>query len=82
MGIQAYEKGKVMTGLDVIKNSIAFHAGTKQEGGNVVTSGGRVLALASFGSDIKEALGHSFKNAENIKFKKKNYRKDIGFDLV
>ncbi|MDB4533566.1 phosphoribosylamine--glycine ligase [Vicingaceae bacterium] len=79
---EAYEKGKIMTGFDAVENGIAFHAGTKQDGDNVVTSGGRVLALTSFGSDIKEALQYSFKNAENIQFEKKNYRKDIGFDLV
>ncbi|PCI98243.1 MAG: phosphoribosylamine--glycine ligase [Flavobacteriales bacterium] len=79
---EAYEKGKIMTGFDAIENSIAFHAGTKQDGDNVITAGGRVLALTSFGADIKEALQHSFKNAENIQFEKKNYRKDIGFDLV
>ena len=79
---EAYEKGKVMTGFDAIENSIPFHAGTKQDGDNVVTSGGRVLALTSFGSTIKEALSHSFSNAEKINFEKKNYRSDIGFDLV
>lgn len=79
---EAYEKGKVMTGFDTVENGIAFHAGTKQEGDNVVTSGGRVLALTSFGADIKDALKHSFSNAEKIQFEKKNYRKDIGFDLV
>jgi len=77
-----YEKGKIMTGFDAIKNSIPFHAGTKQDGENIVTSGGRVLALTSFGDSIQEALSHSFKNAETINFEKKNYRKDIGFDLV
>jgi len=79
---EAYEKGKVMTGFDAIEKGIAFHAGTKQDGGNVVTSGGRVLALTSFGDTIEEALVHSFANAEKINFEKKNYRKDIGFDLV
>lgn len=79
---EAYEKGKVMTGFDAVENSIPFHAGTKQDGDNIVTSGGRVLALTSFGSTIQEALSHSFANAENINFEKKNYRKDIGFDLV
>ncbi|MDG1477088.1 MAG: phosphoribosylamine--glycine ligase [Vicingaceae bacterium] len=79
---EAYEKGKVMTGFDAIENSIPFHAGTKQDGENVVTSGGRVLALTSFGDTIQEALSHSFANAEKINFEKKNYRKDIGFDLV
>lgn len=77
-----YNKGDVMTGFEQIKNSIAFHAGTKQEGNNIVTNGGRVLALTSFGKDIKEALSYSFANAEKINYSKKYYRKDIGFDLV
>jgi len=79
---ESYEKGKVMTGFNEIENSIPFHAGTKQDGKNIVTSGGRVLALTSFGTDIKDALQHSFANAEKIQFEKKNYRKDIGFDLI
>jgi len=79
---EAYEKGKVMTGFDSIENSIPFHAGTKQDGENVVTSGGRVLALTSYGIDIKDALSHSFANAEKVNFDKKYYRTDIGFDLV
>ncbi|MCO6500971.1 MAG: phosphoribosylamine--glycine ligase [Vicingus serpentipes] len=79
---EAYEKGKIMTGFGAIENSIAFHAGTKQEGNNIVTSGGRVLALTSFGTDIKDALSKSFANAEKINFDKKYYRTDIGFDLV
>lgn len=79
---EAYEKGKVITGFDAVENSIAFHAGTKQQGKDIVTSGGRVLAITSFGKDIKEALGYSFANAAKIKFDKKYYRTDIGFDLV
>lgn len=79
---EAYEKGKIMTGFDEVENSIAFHAGTKQEGDNIVTSGGRVLALTSFGLDIKDALSKSFTNAEKINFDKKYYRTDIGFDLI
>ena len=77
-----YEKGKIMTGFDTIENSIPFHAGTKQDGTNIVTSGGRVLALTSFGADIKEALSKSFANAQKINFDKKYYRTDIGFDLI
>ncbi|MCB9174645.1 MAG: phosphoribosylamine--glycine ligase [Flavobacteriales bacterium] len=77
-----YEKGHVMTGFDNIENSIAFHAGTKQDGKNIVTAGGRVLAITSFGTDIKDALCKSFANAEKINYTKKYYRKDIGFDLV
>ena len=79
---ETYEKGKVMTGFDAIENSIPFHAGTKQDGENIVTSGGRVLALTSLGTNIKEALSYSFANAEKINFDKKYYRKDIGFDLI
>jgi phosphoribosylamine--glycine ligase len=77
-----YEKGKIMTGFEAIEDSIAFHAGTKQDGENIVTSGGRVLALTSFGTDIKDALSKSFANAQKINFDKKYYRTDIGFDLV
>ncbi len=79
---EGYEKGKVMTGFNTIENSIPFHAGTKKDGENIVTSGGRVLALTSFGAEIKEALDYSFANAEKIHFDKKYYRSDIGFDLV
>ena len=77
-----YEKGKIMTGFNQVENSIAFHAGTKQEGSTIVTSGGRVLAITSFGTDIKDALSKSFANAEKINYDKKYYRKDIGFDLI
>lgn len=77
-----FEKGKIMTGFEQVENSIAFHAGTKQEGSNIVTNGGRVLAITSFGTDIKDALKKSFANAEKINYEKKYYRKDIGFDLI
>lgn len=79
---EAYEKNKAISGLEHIEHSIPFHAGTKLDGGNIVTSGGRVLALTSYGSTVKEALQHSFANAEKVNFEKKNYRRDIGFDLV
>ncbi len=78
---EAYEKGKVMTGFDQVTDSILFHAGTKQAGNDVVTNGGRVLAITSYGDDFKAALAISNKNADLIEFDKKNYRKDIGFDL-
>lgn len=77
-----FEKGKKMTGFEQVENSIAFHAGTKQEGSTIVTNGGRVLALTSFGTDIKDALSKSFANAEKINYDKKYYRRDIGFDLI
>jgi phosphoribosylamine--glycine ligase len=76
-----YEKGKEILGLENIKDSIVFHAGTKFDNNKVVTNGGRVLAITSFGEDFKEALRTSYKNIENIRFEKMYYRKDIGFDL-
>jgi phosphoribosylamine--glycine ligase len=76
-----YRKGDVMTGFENVKDSIAFHAGTKQEGDKVVTNGGRVIAITSFGETMKEALQKSFANAEQIKYEGKYYRSDIGKDL-
>ncbi len=78
---EKYEKGKVISGLDDIDGSIVFHAGTKQEEDAVLTNGGRVLAITSFGKNIEAALSKSFANSEKINFEKKYYRKDIGFDL-
>jgi len=78
---KAYEKGKLIGGLEAVKNSIVFHAGTKKAGESVVSNGGRVLALTSFGEDFKAALKQSYENAENITFEGKYYRRDIGFDL-
>ncbi len=79
---QNYEKGKVISGLDKTKDIIAFHAGTKSSDDNILTNGGRVLALTSYGLTISEALENCYKNAEKISFEKKYYRKDIGFDLI
>ena len=76
-----YEKGKVIKGFEEIQNSILFHAGTKQEVNDIVTSGGRVLAVSSYGPSMKEALEQSYINAEKINFGGKYYRKDLGFDL-
>lgn len=76
-----YEKNKVITGLDNIEDSIPFHAGTTLSDGNILTNGGRVIAISSYGKDKAEALSLSFKNAEKVEFDKKYYRKDIGFDL-
>jgi len=78
---EKYEKGEVIAGLDDVEGSIVFHAGTKQEGSAVLTNGGRVLAVTSFGKNIEDALSKSFVNAEKINFESKYYRKDIGFDL-
>ncbi len=77
-----YEKGKVMTGFEKVKDCIAFHAGTKQEGDKVVTNGGRVIALTAYGNTMEEALKRSFAAAETIAYEKKYYRKDIGKDLL
>lgn len=76
-----YEKGFPISGLDRTKGSIVFHAGTKLEDGKVVTNGGRVLAVSSFGKTKDEALTHSFRNADQIDYEGKYFRGDIGFDL-
>ena len=78
---EAYEKGKEIIGLDSIEDSIIFHAGTKTEEGKVVTNGGRVLAITSYGPDFREALATSYKNVAKLNFDKMYYRKDLGFDL-
>jgi phosphoribosylamine--glycine ligase len=77
----AYEKGKVIKGLQNIKDSIVFHAGTTLEAGRIVTNGGRVMAVTSLGNDFKQALQTSYRNIEKIEFEGMNYRKDLGFDL-
>ena len=78
---EAYEKGKEITGLEKIENSMVFHAGAKNKDGKIITSGGRVMAVTSFGADFKSALDTSYKSIELLKFEGMNYRKDIGFDL-
>ena len=79
---ESYEKGAVISGLDNHKDSIIFHAGTKIKDEDIVTSGGRVLAVTSLADSIQEALNQSYKTIDSIHFEKMNYRKDIGFDLV
>jgi len=76
-----YEKGKTITGLDQVEDSIVFHAGTTEKDGAIVTNGGRVIAVTSYGKNFKEALKQSYKNVEKINFDKKYYRTDLGFDL-
>jgi phosphoribosylamine--glycine ligase len=78
---ESYEKGKVISGIENLNDSILFHAGTTEKDNKIVTSGGRVIAVTSFGSDIKEALKKSYNTAEKINFDNKYFRKDIGFDL-
>lgn len=78
----SYEKGKEISNLTDFKESLIFHSGTKENHGKVVTNGGRVLALTSFGESIEDAIEQSKKLAQQINFEGKNYRKDIGFDLI
>ena len=76
-----YEKGKEITGVSDVKGSIVFHAGTKLVEGKVVTNGGRVIAVSSFGKTMREALAQSYENVAKIHFEGMNFRRDIGFDL-
>ena len=77
----SYEKEKIINGFKDITDSIIFHAGTKEKNGSILTSGGRVIAVSSYGNSMAEALQKSYKNADVITFEKKYFRKDIGFDL-
>jgi phosphoribosylamine--glycine ligase len=76
-----YEKGKVITGTDQIEDSIVFHAGTNLKHGSVVSSGGRVLSISSYGNTIADALKVSYKNASSIHYDGCYYRKDLGFEF-
>ena len=78
---ETYEKGKEITGIKKVSDSIVFHAGTKREGETVKTNGGRVIAITSFGENMNNALQKSYESAEKIDFEGKYFRKDIGFDL-
>jgi phosphoribosylamine--glycine ligase len=77
----SYEKGKEITGIETITDSLVFQAGTTLKDGKTVTNGGRVIAITSFGEDFKSALKTSYKNVGKLSFEGMNYRKDIGFDL-
>ncbi|ABQ04074.1 phosphoribosylamine--glycine ligase [Flavobacterium johnsoniae] len=77
-----FEKGKVISGLENITDSIVFHAGTKLDGKNVVTNGGRVIAVTSYGDNFQEAIKKSYQNIDKLSFDKMYFRKDIGFDLI
>jgi len=79
---EAYEKGKVISGLDTISDSIVFHAGTLNNGDRILTNGGRVLSITSMGINYKEALEKSYKSIEKLHFDEMNFRSDIGFDLT
>lgn len=77
-----YEKGKQINGLSREHKSLVFHAGTKPENGKVLTNGGRVLSVTSYGEDMSQALARSYYTAEKIEFEGKYFRRDIGFDLL
>ncbi len=78
---QAYKKGIEIRGIDKVDESIVFHAGTQIKDEKILTNGGRVMAITSFGTDFKEALSKSYQNINKIHFDKMYYRKDLGFDL-
>ncbi|MEZ7494586.1 phosphoribosylamine--glycine ligase [Leeuwenhoekiella aequorea] len=78
---EAYDKGLKLTGSEEVNSSLVFHAGTSLKDGEVITSGGRVMAVTSLHEDFKEALNTSYENIKKISFDKMNYRTDIGFDL-
>jgi phosphoribosylamine--glycine ligase len=78
---ESYEKGKLIRGLENVSSAIPFHAGTTLKNGEVLTNGGRVLALTAFGSDYKQALENAYRNVKEINFEGMYYRRDLGFDL-
>lgn len=77
----SYQKGMKIGGLERVKDSVIFHAGTKEDNGDVLTNGGRVLAITSYGENMTEALEQSYANAHVVKYEGKYFRSDIGFDL-
>ncbi len=76
-----YEKGKTIHGLNGISDSIVFHAGTSGDGPTVVSNGGRVLAVTSYGKNLDQALERSYRSIGQISFDKAYFRRDIGFDV-
>ncbi|WP_264531806.1 phosphoribosylamine--glycine ligase [Flavobacterium sp. N502540] len=79
---EEFEKGKIITGLENIEDSIVFHAGTKLENDSIVSNGGRVLTITSYGDDFQQAIKKSYQNIDKLSFDKMYFRKDIGFDLL
>ena len=78
---QEYKKGYAISGIEEVEGSIVFHAGTAEKDGQVVTNGGRVIAVSSYGKDKDEALKKSFEEAQKIQFTDKYFRRDIGFEF-
>jgi phosphoribosylamine--glycine ligase len=78
---ESYEKGKEIHGLSTVKDSLIFHAGAKSQNGKIMTSGGRVLAVTSFGDSYEEAIKKSYQSIDKLCFDKMYFRSDIGFDL-
>jgi len=79
---EAYQKGKEITGIENVKDSLVFHAGTTVKDNTTISNGGRVVAVTSYGNSIEEALAQSYKSIDAINFEDMYYRKDIGFDLT
>ena len=77
-----YTKGMPISGLEIVTDSLVFHAGTALKDGQVVSNGGRVLAVTSYGNSFQEALKKSYQNIDKLHFDTMYYRKDIGFDLI
>jgi phosphoribosylamine--glycine ligase len=77
----SYDKGMIISGIKKVNDSIVFHAGTRIDSGKLLTNGGRVLAVSSYGNNFQDALEVSYANADKIHFEGMYFRKDIGFDL-
>jgi len=77
-----YVKGKIISGVETVKNSLVFHAGTDSANNNLITSGGRVIAVTTLADDLNSAIAESLKSVSQIKFENSYFRNDIGKDLV
>ena len=78
---EEYVNGKVISGIETVTDSIVFHAGTKAENGQIISNGGRVLAVTSLGANFEEAIKKSYQSIDKLHFDTMYFRKDIGFDL-
>lgn len=77
-----YEKGKQISGINAVTNSIVFHAGTRSDNGQIFTNGGRVMAVTSYGAHIQDALHQSYHSIASLEFEGKTFRKDIGYEFI